>query len=356
MESVLTINLLRSLFPKEFLVIDDYIFVKRDGIIGVFDETKKLANISCSVFPDTIKKFVKQHYDQSLVSCYNDSSSIPEEMVAKITRLCAQAEDNGDMYTGIHYNNNNEFVVVIESNIVFEGKVNSWSDIYDLLSILAEDKTLFFINMESINNYINRVYSRKAEPVAVDYADKFHYEDDDDDDYDDDEYEEDEDEYEEYEENIMGNDPKRKGDIMNDLKGTLRTAYSMNKNGMFNAATVTAGKALNKKACSLIDGMKGMPPAIKMITGSPFGEALVGNLIAIGLMSFTQDPRALTAANAMIQAGSFQLMENLKVEDFIESLLSGVKFNEVPAPAETVTLDIPTPKASGKKTAQPASE
>lgn len=111
---------------------------------------------------------------------------------------------------------------------------------------------------------------------------------------------------------------------MNNLKDTLRTAFVMNKNSAINATTVVAGKALNRKACQLIRKQKGLPPFITMFTESNFGEALVGNLIAIGIMSFTDDPKALTAARAMIEAGSFQVMENLNIEGFLSNLLSGV--------------------------------
>lgn len=111
---------------------------------------------------------------------------------------------------------------------------------------------------------------------------------------------------------------------MNNLKDVLRTAFVMNKNSAVNATTVVAGKALNRKACQLIRKQKGLPAFVSMFTESNFGEALVGNLIAIGIMSFTDDPKALMAARAMIEAGSFQVMENLNIEGFLSNLLSGV--------------------------------
>ena len=137
-------------------------------------------------------------------------------------------------------------------------------------------------------------------------------------------HEEDEDlnkEISNHEQNMVNTKKETK---MNNLKDTLRTAFVMNKNSAINATTVVAGKALNRKACQLIRKQKGLPPFVAMFTESNFGEALVGNLIAIGIMSFTDDPKALIAARAMIEAGSFQVMENLNIEGFLTNLLSGV--------------------------------
>lgn len=127
----------------------------------------------------------------------------------------------------------------------------------------------------------------------------------------------------------------------NTMKETFTDVLNQNKDNGIAVARVTTGKAINKSLIKLVKPH--MPFGTSKFLDNALAPVVIANAFALAIKQYTNSPRAVMAADMMLEAAAFQTADAFNIDDLIDDLLDGIS---LPGFSNDPLFDVATAKTA----------